>query len=301
MDLSIIIVNWNTRDFLLKCVQSVFESTDNLLYEVIVVDNASSDGSQAMIRGRFPQVRMIENVENVGFVRANNQAMSTCRGRYVLLLNSDAEATHGSLSELVYFMDRHPAAAVVGPRLVNPDFSFQASHTPFPNLTQEFLKLSSIGRRLVRPTYPSFGPQIEKGPQMTDYVEGACLLVRRDAMDRVGKLDERIFMYTEEVDWCYRFVQAGWQVWYIPHAEVIHHGGQSTKMRPGTMEAQLYRSRVYFFKKHYGHCSAWLLKILVYTLTLSKIVINGILRNLTDGSRGRTVPSLRQLHAAMRL
>lgn len=300
MQLSIIIVNWNTRDLLVQCLDSVHNTVEDLELEVIVVDNGSTDGSVAILKQRFPQVRLIANEENVGFVKANNQALARCQGRYVLLLNSDTQVLSGSLKETVRFMDEHPAAGIAGVRLLNPDGTFQASYTPFPTLWQEFLMLSALGRWLVRPTFPSLGPQIEKGAQrIKGYVEGAYLMARGEAVDQIGGLDERIFMYAEDVDWCYRFHQAGWEVWYLPHAPIIHHGGQSSKRRRGRMEAELYCSRVYFFRKHCGKAAAFCLKALIYALTLPKIFIYGLLKAVTRGRRGRTVASWHELRLAL--
>jgi len=300
VDLSVIIVNWNTRDLLAGCLQSLHDTTRELSFEVWVVDNASSDGSVAMVRERFPQTHIIANSENVGFVRANNQALARCQGRYVLLLNSDTKALPGSLDKAIRFMDSHPRAGLAGVRLLNADGSFQASYTVFPNLWREFLILTSLGRRLIRPEYPSHGPQADKGPRkIAGYMEGAFLLARREALDEIGGLDERIFMYAEDVDWCYRFFQAGWEVWYLPDAPIVHYGGQSSKKRRSRMEAELYRSRVYFFEKHYGKATAFGLKILIYTLTLPKILFHRLLRYVTRGRKGRIVTDWKELHQAL--
>ena len=300
VDLSIIIVNWNTRELLAQCLQSVEETTRDARFEVWVVDNDSSDGSVAMVRERFPHVHVIANSENVGFVQANNQALDRCQGRYVLLLNSDAQALPESLHKTVQFMDEHPRAGVTGVRLLNPDGTFQASYTPFPTLGREFLILSGLGRLLIRPAFPSYGPQTEEDAQRIEgYMEGAFLMARREAVDRVGGLDERIFMYAEDVDWCYRFHQAGWEVWYLPQAPIIHYGGQSSKKRRKRMEAELYRSRVYFFRKHYGRTAAFCLKALIYVMTLPKMFIHKLLRCVTRGRRGRTVTSWRELRLAL--
>ncbi len=299
-DLSVIIVNWNTRELLAQCLQSVEETVRDASFEVWVVDNGSLDGSVAMVREQFPQVRVIANSENVGFVRANNQALDRCRGRYALLLNSDAQALPGSLDNIIKFMGEHPGAGIAGVQLVNPDGTFQASYTPFPTLWREFLILSGLGRWLIRPTFPSCGPETKKGNQrIKGYVEGACLIARREAVNQIGGLDERIFMYAEEVDWCYRFHQAGWEIWYLPQAPIVHYGGQSSKKRQGRMEAELYRSRVYFFRKHYGKIAANCLKILIYTITLVKMLVHGLLRFVTRGCRGRLVTGWQELHRAL--
>jgi len=300
VQLSIIIVNWNTRDFLAQCLDSVYDTASDLELEVIVVDNGSTDDSVDMLKVRFPWVHLIANEENVGFVKANNQAIAHCQGRYVLLLNSDTQVLPGSLVEIIQFMDKHPNAGIAGVRLLNPDGTFQASYTPFPTLWREFLILSGLGRWLVRPSFPGLGSQIEKGPQkIKGYMEGAFLTARREAVDQIGGLDEHIFMYAEDVDWCYRFQQTGWEVWYLPQAPIVHYGGQSSKKRRGRMEAELYRSRVYFFRKYYGQVAALGLKALIYALTLPKMFIHRLLRVVTRGRRGRTVASWHELCLAL--
>jgi N-acetylglucosaminyl-diphospho-decaprenol L-rhamnosyltransferase len=298
--LSVIIVNWNTRDLLAQCLQSVYDTAGKLQPEVIVVDNASTDGSPAMLRQRFPQVHLIENRENVGFARANNQAIERCEGDYVLLLNSDALLLANAAQAMLNLAEAKPRAGIVGAHLLNADSSFQASYTPFPNLWQEFLILSGLGRILYGCWYPSRGPEEDKGPQIVDYVEGACMLVRREAFEDVGGLDEGYFMYAEEVDWCYALREKGWQVWYQPTAKVIHLGGGSSRNRRTQREADLYRSRVRFFRKHYGDKAAWLLKLQIHSLTMIKIVVHGLLRLVTRGRYGRSVVPLRRLAMELR-
>jgi len=294
-DVSIIIVNWNTRALLADCLESVARTTGDLKVELIVVDNASTDDSQAMVRQRFPHVRLIVNQKNVGFARANNRGMATSHGRYVLLLNSDTLAAPGALYALVRLADTEPRAGIIGAQLLNPDGSFQVSYAPFPNLWQEFMVLSGVGRLLYGPWYPSRGPEEEKGPQVVDYVAGACMLVRREAFEDVGGLDEAYFMYAEEVDWCYAMRQEGWQVWYQPAAEVIHLGSGSSRSRRCQREGDLYRGRVQFFRKHYGDGAARLLKLQIYGFTVVKIVVHRLLRLVSGGHYGRPVISLRHL------
>lgn len=296
-DISVIILNWNTRDMLADCLETVIKHAEQLTLELIVVDNASTDGSQAMLQQRFPQVRLIANEENVGFARGNNQGMAVSRGRYMLLLNSDAFVTPGSLQALLDLADAQPRAGIIGAHLLNADGTFQASHTPFPNLWQEFLILSGLGRLLFNRWYPSRGPEEAKGPQMVDYVEGACLLVRPEAFRETNGLDEGFFMYAEEVDWCYSVRQKGWQVWYQPAAKIIHLGGGSSQGRRTQREGDLYRSRVRFFRKHYGHIPAQLLKLQIYGLTALKIIGHKGLRLISAGRYGRPVISLRYLAA----
>lgn len=294
-DVSVIILNWNTRDMLADCLETVLKYAGRLTVELIVVDNASTDGSQAMLQQRFPQVQLIANHENVGFARGNNQGMAISRGRYMLLLNSDAFITPGALEALLQLADAQPRAGIVGAHLLNADGTFQASHTPFPSLWQEFMILSGLGRLLFGRWYPSRGAQEARGPQTVDYVEGACLLVRPGAFRETNGLDEGFFMYAEEVDWCYTMHQKGWQVWYQPAAHIIHLGGGSSQGRRTQREGDLYRSRVRFFRKHYGDTLAQLLKLQIYGLTAIKIAIHTLLRLSSGGRRGRPVVSLKHL------
>lgn len=300
LDLSIIVLNWNTRQMLVDCLSSVQTAVANLACEVVVVDNGSTDGSQTMLLRHFPDVHLIQNDENVGFARANNQAMTASQGRYMLLFNSDAIATPGAIQSLLDLARTQPRAGIVGAQLVNRDGSFQASHTSFPTLWQEFLMLTGLGRLFYGQWYPSHSPEEEKGPQTVDYVEGACLLVRREAFEDVGGLDESYFMYAEEVDWCHTMRERGWQVWYQPEAKVIHLGGGSSRNRRPQREADLYRSRVQFFRKHYGDRAAWLLKAQIYALTAIKLFIHRLLRLVSGGRYGRPVVSLRHLVMSMR-
>jgi hypothetical protein len=285
---------------LVDCLSSVQATVADLACEVIVVDNGSTDGSQAMLRQRFPGVHLIQNDENVGFARANNQAITASQGCYMLLFNSDAIATPGAIQALLDLARTQPRAGIVGAQLVNRDGSFQASHTSFPTLWQEFLMLTGLGRLFYGQWYPSHSPEEEKGPQTVDYVEGACLLVRREAFEDVGGLDESYFMYAEEVDWCQTMRERGWQVWYQPEAKVIHLGGGSSRNRRPQREADLYRSRVQFFRKHYGDRAAWLLKAQIYALTAIKLFIHRLLRLVSGGRYGRPVVSLRHLVMSMR-
>jgi hypothetical protein len=299
-DISIIILNWNTRDMLADCLNTISRHAADLTTEIIVVDNASTDGSQEMLREHFPQVHLIANHSNVGFARGNNQGMAISQGRYWLLLNSDAFITPGSLTALLQVAEAQPQAGIVGAQLINADGSFQASHTRFPGLWQEFLILSGLGRWLFGRWYPSHGPETHKGPQPVDYVEGACLLVQPQAVKAVGGLDEGYFMYAEEVDWCYTMRQHDWQVWYQPAAKIVHLGGASSQGRRTHREADLYQSRVRFFRKHYGDTAAWLLKFQIYSLTILKIVVHYSLRWFSRGQAGRPVVSLRYLVAKLR-
>ena len=252
IDLSIIIVNWNTRDLLAQCLQSVYDTVRGLEFEVFVVDNASTDGSAAMVRERFPQVQLIENGENVGFARANNQAIERSTGHYVLLLNSDTVVTPGAIEALVKFADLRPDAGAVGPQLLNGDGSFQASYAQFPTLWTEVLLLWGIARVVYSRYFPSNPPEHSQETCECDWVGGACLLVRKEAIAEVGTLDEDYFLYVEEADWCYRLKQRGWKILYYPDARIVHYGGRSSDQWDVSRRIHLHRSKLLFFRKHRG-------------------------------------------------
>jgi N-acetylglucosaminyl-diphospho-decaprenol L-rhamnosyltransferase len=299
-NVSVIVANWNTSNLLADCLNSVLQTTGRLDVEIIVVDNASTDGSVAIVRRQFPFVTVIANSKNVGFARANNQGAAASHGRYLLLLNSDARLLPDSLQSLVDTLKARPSVGLIGAQLRNPDGSFQASYSQFPGLWQEFLILSSLGRHLYGRWYPSFGPQEGQGPQIVDYVEGACMLLRREAYQAVGGLDEAYFMYAEDVELCYALKEKGWQVCYQPAALVVHLGGGSSQNRQPERESDLYCSRVRFFRRHYGFLAAELLLVQIVAFTSLKLVTHGLLRRLSHGRYGRSVVPLRRLAMCLR-
>jgi hypothetical protein len=274
IDLSIIIVNWNTRELLAGCLASLERAHVETLersnpstnsgqaVETFVIDNASTDGSVAMVRERFPWVRLIENTGNAGFARANNQGLTLAHGRYVLMLNPDTEVHPGALEDLIAFMDAHPRAGACGARLLNADGSLLPGCHPMLTPGREFWRLLFLERLRPRATYP-----IHKWdtvtPRRVEVIKGACLLLHRAALDQVGVLDDSYFMYTEEVDLCYRLAQAGWQLWYVPAAAVTHYGEASSRQMREEMYVQLYRSKIQFYRKFGGERRARLAKTLL--------------------------------------
>jgi N-acetylglucosaminyl-diphospho-decaprenol L-rhamnosyltransferase len=264
IDLSVIIVNWNTRDLLTGCLHAVeqaMQAITRLDIEVFVVDNASTDGSAVLVQSHFPWVKLIVNTENIGFAAANNQAMCMASGRYVLLLNSDTVIHPGALATLVDFMDRTLQAGACGPRLLNGDESLQHACHPMLTPGREFWRLLFLERVYPRSTYPLEQWDITQ-PRSAEVIKGACLLLRRTALDQVGLLDENYFMYTEEVDLCHRLRLSGWELWYVPRAEVTHFGGSSSCQMAETMYVQLYYSKLYFYRKFGGDRRARLAKLL---------------------------------------
>ena len=275
IDLSIVIVNWNTRDLLAQCLESIQAYPPGVPYEVWVVDNASADGSAAMVRARFPWVYLIQNEQNVGFAVANNQAIRGSRGRNVVLLNSDTRVRPGALGALVAFVQAHPRAGAVGARILNGDGSLQPSCHPMLAPGREFWRLLFLEGIWPRATYPMQRWDLET-PRQVEAIKGACLLLRREALDQVGLLDEGYFMYTEEVDLCYRLARAGWELWWVPQAEVVHHQAQSSRQAAERMYLQLYRSKVLFYRKFGGPRRAERFKRLLRLAYWPRLVFAGL-------------------------
>jgi GT2 family glycosyltransferase len=266
LDVSIIIVNWNTNDLLQNCLQSTLKQAGDLDYEIIVVDNASSDGSGEMVKQKFPQVKLIENTENRGFAAANNQGMAIAQGRYVLLLNSDTVILDNAIAKTVAFADNHPEAAVVGCRVLNPDRTLQPTCFMFPSVLNMFLWSTYLSKLFPKSKF--FGRERMTWWNRTDVrdvdvVTGCFMLVRQEAIKQVGMMDERFFVYGEETDWCYRLQKAGWRILFTPNAHIIHLGGASSEQIKSEMVLQLRASILLFLKKHKGMSSYGLACLLV--------------------------------------
>lgn len=299
VDVSIIIVNWNTRDILRDCLSSVYEQTKDITFEIIVIDNASSDGSTQMIQKEFPQVILIDNAENLGFGAANNQGMQIAKGCYVLLLNSDTVILEGAIQKTLYFANHHPQAAVVGVRNHNANGNLVKNCFQFASVQN--LLISTLGLHRMFPKNHFFGRE-----RMTwwdfqtirevDVVAGCYMLVRRRAIDSVGMMDERYFMYGEEMDWCWRFQQAGWKTLYYPDAQIMHYGGMSAAQNPVGMRLEQQRSFLCFVEKRQGRSAQILARFLLVVSGIIRIGYWGS-RWLTGGTRTRT-DAIRKLREA---
>ena len=258
MDLSIVIVNWNTRDLLLECLKSVYETVQDLAYEVIVLDNASPDGSAQAVRQTFPQVNLIESQKNLGFAGGNNYALTQASGTTVLLLNPDTIALPNAINTLYEALQSHPVLGAVGAQLLNPDRSEQSSWGVFPTIG---LELPIVRRRLNRP--PSLLPVPAGAAPLpilnVDWATGASLMIRRPTLEEVGNLDETYWLYTEETDWCFRARRCGWQIGVALDAKIIHIQQAASRQRLANSLIQYARSRVLFLRKHRSHFSAQVL------------------------------------------
>jgi GT2 family glycosyltransferase len=256
-DMSIVLVCWNNKDYLKPCLESLYESGLKSSFEVVVTDNGSTDGSQAILADYFPDVKIIQNDQNVGLGKASNQGIEVTTGRYVLLLNNDTLVNANALDSLVDFLDEHPEAGAVGGKLLNPDGSFQSGYAEFSTLMEEFLITTHIGE-LLWDGFPSHGnaDQVRE----VGWLSSACLLLRRSALDEIGLLDESYFIYGDESDLQYRLHQSNWKVYYLPISEIIHFGGRS--MDRWSRRKMVYRGKMLFYKKNYGAMSTFGLRML---------------------------------------
>ena len=261
IDLSVVIVSYNTRDLLRGCLRSVRDSqtlSPGLVVETWVADNHSPDDSAAMVAAEFKWARLIARADNAGFAAANNEALRQSAGRHVLLLNPDTVVRADALGQIVTFFDANPRTGGLGAKLVYPDGSRQQSAFRFPTLLMSFLDYFPINHRLTNSRLNGRYPALLANEiHEIDHPLGACFAVRREVLTQVGLLDEGFFMYCEEVDWAIRIRRAGWPLYYLPTAEVIHYEGQSARQFRTKMFVELHRSRLRLFAKHYCPAYRW--------------------------------------------
>ncbi len=270
MDISIIIVNWNTKDNLLNCLESIFKHLRNINGEVIVVDNGSKDGSIEALKIYYPSVRLIENKSNLGFAKAVNQGLRKAQAKYILLLNPDTQIKDNTVKKLINFMQVNPETGIAGAHLLNVDGSKQNSIANFPSLATELLN-----KRLLRWLFPNRFLGKEKNysePIEVDSVIGACMMLRCEAIEKAGMMDEDYFLFFEETDLCYRVKKAGFKVYHVPEAEAIHFQGKSIEREKKRAKVEYYRSRYLFFRKHRGRWQELILRIgLLVRLVIEEI------------------------------
>ena len=252
-EISIVIVSWNTRDLLRACLKSIYATMDEIAFEVIVVDNASEDGSAEMVESEFPEATLIRSESNLGFAAGCNLGLRKATGRFLMILNSDAELTAGAVSRMLDFMERRPDAGLVGPKLVSPDGTLQINGQRFPTLAREILGVIRAQKLIPGVATLGWGREDFDRDAEVDSLAGACMLVRREVVEQVGLLDERFFMYFEDVDWCRRTKRAGWKIYYLGEAQIVH-GWACSSAKQGIVRSHelLHRSRYLYFRKHHG-------------------------------------------------
>lgn len=275
IDLTTIIVSWNVRDLLRRCLYSI----SNGQPEIIVIDNASTDGSPDMVRDEFPHAHLITNEQNRGFAAANNQGLARSRGRYLLLLNPDTEVVGDALATMVRYLEDHARVGALGPQLCYPDGSLQPSRRRFPTMATALVESTVVQQwwadnRILRRYYMQ--DTDDDVVQPVDWLVGACLLVRREAYEQVGGLDEGFFMYSEELDWCKRIKDAGWEVVYLPTATVIHHEGKSSEQVVPARHIRFQSSKVRYFGKHHGAFQAEALRWFLLATYVYQVAREGL-------------------------
>ena len=279
MDISIIIINWNTKDLLTNCIESVYRTTKNLSFELWVVDNGSSDGSVMAVKNFYPLVNIIENPHNLGFAKACNQALRRINGRYAVLLNTDTIVLDGTIETALDFMKKNKNIGLCGGQLLNPDGSKQNSIANIPTLATELLNKS-----LLRKLFPKKYPGKEHdfiNPIEVESIIGAFMIVRKEAIDDAGLMDEAYFFFFEETDWCMRMKNKGWRVVHHPDVKLYHLQGQSAKKVHIRARIEYWRSRYIFFKKHYGAASLVILKTGLLLKLLFSLTSNFLLAAAT--------------------
>ena len=285
--LSVIIVSWNARKLLQDCLLSVQQTGGNLVHEIIVVDNASTDGSPEMVLKDFPRVNLIRSEKNLGFAAANNLAIRQASGEFLALVNSDVVVHSGCFQELVYYLEREPGTALVGPKVFGRDGEIQLTCGKLPTVWNTFCRFSALDRLFSK-------TPIFSGFEMRHWDYGKCgevqalsgcfWVARREAVQEVGGLDETFFFYAEDFDWCKRFSNGGWKIVYVPMASATHFGGGSSANSPLKYNVEMLRGNLIYWRKHHGRLGWFVYFVL--------IVFQHSLRVVARGLAGLTGPSI---------
>jgi len=263
--LSIIIVSWNSKGFLVKCIDSILTKKTKINYEIIVVDNASTDGSTEVLRLKYPEVVIIRNPDNFGFAKANNIGIAKASGKYICFINSDVEVLDNCIDIMYVFMEENTDIGIAGPKIIGKDKFVQRSCMGFPTLWNLFSR--SMALDLLFPKTKIFGSQMmtywpHDSIREVDVINGCFWMVRREAMLQVGPLDETFFIYAEDIDWCRRFHESGWRVIFYPLAEAIHYGGGSSINAPMRFYIEMQKANFLYWKKYHNFISQQLYLLL---------------------------------------
>ena len=275
-NISVIIVSWNTRELLLQCLRTIEKAASDIELEITVVDNGSSDGSAELVQTQFPMVLLIQNNGNVGFAAANNQAIRQSRSTYICLVNSDVEVFPNTFLSLLHYLQKNPRVGMVGPRILNPDGSLQASCRKYPNIWNTLCSSFALHALFPQSSFFSGGFMDfwnHDEVRSVDVLSGCFWMVRKQAIEDVGLLDEGFFMYAEDIDWCKRFHDAGWDVVLYPGAEAIHYGGASSSNAPVRFYVEMLKARKRYWKKHHNLLQRFVLTVVSVLGLALRVVI----------------------------
>ena len=298
LDITIIIVGWNSKEYLLKCLQSLFKEKINYTTEIIFVDNGSSDGSIEAVRDEFKFVKIIENSKNLGFARANNLGINQSSGRYLCLINPDIIILPGCINRIISYMDNHPSVGILGPKVLNPDMTLQISWRKLPSLFNCFCRAFALDSILLR--LKGLKKLQNHKIRQTEVLSGCFWMVKREALQEVGYLDETFFIYAEDIDWCKRFKEREWNVVYFPKSQAIHHGGTSSKHAPITSYLQMQKANLQYWRKHHGTYSQAMYFIILYLHHMLRVSVYWLLLLIIPKERKEMVHKLKRSWACLR-
>jgi GT2 family glycosyltransferase len=301
VDLSIIIVSWNAKSYVQECLESAALYCPSHSSEVIVVDNASTDGSSELVSRRFPQVKLVQNSSNLGFAKANNIGIALSSGEYVCLINSDVKFVHDCFTPMLAYMRGHSDVAMLGPQMLDSDLHVRRSTMRFPTVWNSICRALGLDR--VFEGSRTFGGQMvsdfdHNHTRDVEVLNGWFLMVRRDALERVGLLDERFFIYGEDIDWCYRFHRAVQRTVFLAEARAVHYGGASSANAPVRFQIEMYRANGQYWRKHHGR-AAQLLYFLIIWVHQAVRLAGYLMLLMTGNKREETVFKIKKAWACI--
>jgi GT2 family glycosyltransferase len=302
-EISIIIVTWNGKQFARECLDSLRTYRDDPKVEIIVVDNASSDGTPALVEQEFPWVCLIRNSANLGFSRANNIGMVATTGKYVCLINSDVRVPHDCLVSMHAYMEAHPSVGMLGPQMLCPNGQIGRSYMRFPTVWRGLCDAFALHRVFRSSGHLSGIMMSEFDNSQTaevDVLNGWFLMVRREALDKVGMLDEQFFMYGEDIDWSYRFYKAGWKRVYFSGARAFHYGGASSAVAPTRFYVEMKRANLQLWKKHHGRLLTLGYVAVAYLHEILRVMSYAVLSLLKGSKRSVAVLKIKRSLACIR-
>jgi len=290
INVSVVIVNWNAKNHLINCLDSLAENQDGYPQEIIVVDNASSDGSPEIVEKEYPHVKLIRNEDNLGFAKANNIGIEAGSGKYVALVNSDIVVLGDCIDTLVKFMDSNPSVGMAGPKILNPDHTLQVSCRHFPSIWNNLCQ--ALGLNYLFPKSAFFSEPFMKywshnEVRKVDVVSGCFWMIRKEAIDKIGALDENFFIYGEDIDWCKRFHEAEWDVVFYPEAEAIHYGGASSATAPIRFYLEMQRADLQYWRKHHGRFRQVCYSLIIFLRHLIRLVTFAIAYPINSKDRAQ--------------